>query len=62
MLSVLVLSQFGTGACRLMQLMVLTIVIVRVASPGSKELVAIVASPSELAATSALWSVVGSIA
>jgi predicted MFS family arabinose efflux permease len=58
----LIPSLLGTGVGDLMLLMFVSSMLMQVVSPGLKAAVALVASPSELAVTSALVSVVGSIA
>jgi predicted MFS family arabinose efflux permease len=55
-------SVLGTGVGDLMLLMFISSMIMQVVTPGLKAAVALVASPSELAVTSALVSVIGSIA
>jgi MFS family permease len=55
-------SFLGTNAGDLMLLMFLGSMIMQVVSPGLKAAVALVATPSELAATSVLVAVIGSIA
>ncbi|HEX5165292.1 MAG TPA: MFS transporter [Thermomicrobiales bacterium] len=55
-------SLLGTSAGDLMLLMFLSSFLMQIVSPGLKAAVALVATPSELAVTSALVSVIGSVA